>query len=176
MSVYATETLKFTIGQVTLIFAIVQAVAVPATWSIGWFARRIPEVPLVIGTCTGWLVLTLLFALRPSCSGMLAASLFWVDCVVGSTPALLRAIMGMIVHPDQRAELFGFASLAGRFRHGAWASTIYLISFLRAIGPRGALIERRAGLSDWYLTLVFVAISRKRVPTNRERVATVTGP
>lgn len=160
MSVYATQTLKFSVGEVTLIFAIVQAVAVPATWSIGRLVRWIPEVPLIILTCAGWMLLTLLFALGPSFAGMLLMAVLG-GFVIGSTPALLRAIMGMLVRPEQRAELFGFASIAGRL--GTILGPLIYLLVMRASGPRAALLS---AVPAFLLGIFLILAIRRDLPGN----------
>ncbi len=159
MSIYATETLKFSMGEITLVFAVVQAVAVPATWSIGRVVRWIPEMPLIIITCVGWMLLTFLFALGPSYSGMLAMAALG-GFVIGATPALLRAIMGMLVRPEQRAELFGFASVAGRLGT-VLGPLVYLVA-LRTLGPRAALLS---AVPAFLLGVALIVAIRPLLPT-----------
>lgn len=113
MSIYSREKLNFSVGQITLVFAILQVVAIPSTRLLTMAVRYIKEVYLIVITCLCWMVLSAFFAAGPGYNGLLLLAVGG-GLVVGTTPALLRAMLGHIVHSENRAELFGFASLASR--------------------------------------------------------------
>ncbi len=170
MSVYATDTLEFTIGEMTVVFVIVQAVAFPVTCSLGRIVRWIPEIPLIIVTCVGWMVFTLLFALGPSYEGLLAIAVLG-GFVVGTTPALLRAIIGMLVPPERRAELFGFASVASRF--GTVLGPLIYLLVLQTTGPRFALLS---AVPAFILGIALVVVIRRQLPGELKRVPGAANP
>jgi UMF1 family MFS transporter len=161
MSIYASERLQFTTGQITLIFVIVQGVAIPGTWLLPLLVRFIKEVYLVVITCLGWMFLTALFALGPSYTGML-----WIAAigglVVGSTPALLRAILGQLVAPENRAELFGFAALANRV--GAIIGPLIYLITLRNFGITAAMFSSVPAL---FLGAIIFLIIGKKLPSEQ---------
>jgi len=138
MSIYASEKLKFSVAQITLVFVIVQGVAIPSTWLFALAVRYIREVYLVVITCLGWMVLAAFFAAGPGYSGMLLIS-FGGGLVVGATPSLLRAILGQLVPPETRAELFGFAALASRV--GAILGPLIYLVALKTFGITAAMFS-----------------------------------
>lgn len=138
MATYASEELRFTIAEITLVFAIIQGVAVPSTWLVSAAAGYVKEVYLVILTCMVWAVLLLLFTGRPSYAGMLGIA-FGGGIVVGATPALLRAMLGQLVPAGVRAELFGFAALASRM--GAILGPLIYLVVLKTWGMMPAMLS-----------------------------------
>ena len=59
--------------------------------------------------------------------------------VVGATPSLLRAILGQLVPPETRAELFGFAALASRV--GAILGPLIYLVALKTFGITAAMFS-----------------------------------
>ena len=162
MSIYASERLKFSVAQITLVFAIVQGVAIPSTWLLALAVRFMREVYLVVITCLGWMVLATFFAVGPNFTGMLWIA-FGGGLVVGATPSLLRAILGQLVPPQSRAELFGFAALGSRV--GAILGPLIYLITLKAFGLTPAMFSAVPALLIG--AMIFLALANK-LPSDRQ--------
>ena len=136
-STYAQNELFFSMAEIVLLFAILQAVAVPSTWLVARASAKFREETLLLLCCLGWSTVAVGLVSGPGPRAM-----FWVaSCaglIVGSTPALLRAIIGRLIPPDERAELFGFAALASK-AGGVLGPTVYLIA-LQLWGPTAGIL------------------------------------
>lgn len=135
-STYANDQLRYTLAETTLLFAIVQGVAVVATWlaTRPWLPVR--DSTLLIASCAVWVLVGVGLVIGPEAGGMIAVAVL-TGLVVGSTPALMRGIMGRLVPPERRAELFGFAALAGRL--GAILGPLLFLAGLRLGGLPAAM-------------------------------------
>lgn len=162
MSIYSSTQLGFDTAQITLVFVIVQGVAVPGTWLVVRAVRFIQEVNLVVITCLGWMILTVFFAAGPGYRGMLWIA-FAGGLVVGSTPALLRSILGQLVPPESRAELFGFAALGSRV--GAILGPLIYLVTLRTLGITAAMFSSVPALLIG--SAIFLALGRN-MPTDQQ--------
>lgn len=161
MSTYASEVLHFSMSEIVLVFAIVQGVAIPSTWMVSGAVRYVREVHLTILTCLGWATLMLLFTAGPSYPGMLWLA-FGAGLVVGATPALLRSMLGQLVPSDARAELFGFAALAGRV--GAILGPLIYLLILKTVGITAAMLS---AVPAFLFGAVFLLMLSTQLPSDR---------
>lgn len=114
-SVFASASLGMATSQILIAFLIVQLVAVPATIAFGWLAERYGYVRLFVISALIWVVAAICFAVVRSEREFFALSIL-VGFVIGSTPALARAIVAEVAKKrgGEAGEIFGFHIFASR--------------------------------------------------------------
>ena len=111
---FATVTFGLSSRELTLLFIVLNVVAIPGAVLAGYLADAIGAKRTLILTLVGWMGVVLI--------GYLAASrpAFWVmACAaaigMGSTQAVARSFMAEISPAEREAEFFGFYVLSGKF-------------------------------------------------------------
>jgi len=112
-AIYATATLHFSSSQVLVLFLIVQVVGIPATVIVGRFADRLGHRRVIATTLVLWMALTVGYATLDGILAFYALSI-GTGLVIGSTPAVYRALLADRIKETDAAQMFGFNSLAGR--------------------------------------------------------------
>lgn len=112
-SVFADRALGMKPDELVLMVLMIQFVALPGAWFIGWLADRAGQKRALILCLSVWI-------------GLLIAALFvntvrefWImgavlALVMGGTQSVSRAIMGLMTPPQRTAEFFGFFNFSGK--------------------------------------------------------------
>jgi UMF1 family MFS transporter len=111
--IYAVQTLGFTLGELTLLFLMLQLSAAGGAFVFGWIqdkfgAARTIQVTLVlwIGVCIAtWLCHS---------KGMFWGIALFSGLGIGSLQSASRGLVGMFSPPEKSGEFFGFWGLAGK--------------------------------------------------------------
>jgi MFS transporter, UMF1 family len=112
-TVFARTVLSMKAEELILVVLMIQFVATPAAFGVGWLADRLGAKTTLIGCLAIW------------CSLLVAAfftstkAQFWclgvvLALVMGGTQSVSRAIMGAMTPPAKTAEFFGFFNLSCR--------------------------------------------------------------
>jgi UMF1 family MFS transporter len=112
-SVFAREVLQMQPTELAMVVLMIQFVATPAAFAVGWLGDRIGAKPTLILCLVIW-------------CGLLVAAFytttktqFWylgvvLALVMGGTQSISRAVMGSMTPPAKTAEFFGFFNLSCR--------------------------------------------------------------
>lgn len=112
-AIYATATLGFASRDVLVLFLIVQAVGLPASIVGGVLADRVGFRPVLYVCLALWSALSFGFFCGGSVRQFYVLSVL-TGLVMGTTPAVYRALLASQIVPEESAEIFGFNSFASR--------------------------------------------------------------
>lgn len=112
-SIYASTTLDMSTNQIMVAFLIVQAVGIPGTIVLCWLSERWGYKQVLLGCVLFWIGCAVGFLLVQSATHLYILSIA-VGLVIGTTPAIARAILAGMVRQDNAAEIYGLHSLSGR--------------------------------------------------------------
>ncbi len=154
-SLFASKTLGMTDNQIMTAFLIVQAIGIPATILICWISEYIGYKRTLLITVAIWVFIALAFLLINSSIHLYILSIF-VGFVIGSTPALARAILGTMVKGREVTEIYGFHALSSRV-----SSTVGPLIFGLVSTTTGSQTLALSSLTVFFLLGFIVLISVK---------------
>lgn len=113
-TIFASTTLNMPTNQILAAFLIVQLIGVPSTIVFCNLSEKLGYIKTFILTIILWLLISVFFLLVDSPTEFYILS-FFVGLVIGTTPAMARAILSTLLTKRQDiAEIFGFNSFASR--------------------------------------------------------------
>jgi len=112
-SIFASTSLSMSTNQIMKAFLIVQAVGIPATILLCWLAERIGYKTLLLVCVLIWVGNAIGFLFVRSSLHLYILSVT-VGFVIGSTPAMARAILALMVSNSNVSEIYGLHALTGR--------------------------------------------------------------
>jgi UMF1 family MFS transporter len=112
-SVFAGKVLAMETPELVKAILMIQFVAVPGAWIVGWLADKVGEKPALIGCLITWIAL-LFYAFSVT-----TTTEFWymavvVALIMGGTQSVSRALMGSMTPRERSGEFFGFFNLSGK--------------------------------------------------------------
>ncbi len=122
VGIYATIELKFSSGDLTVMFLILQFSAMGGALSFGWLESHIGPRNTVMATLIWWMVAVLGIFFLNNLSSLISVepkTLFFVISLIagagiGSTQSSSRAVVGLLTPVDQSAKMFGFWGMFSR--------------------------------------------------------------
>jgi UMF1 family MFS transporter len=111
--IYAKTTLLLSLSEITIIFILVQLVAVPSAIFSGIMADKKGPKRVILTTIVLWSIIVLLLAIART-SVMFYFIAVLTGLVVGSSQGIARSWMSQIVPEKKRFEFFGFNGFASR--------------------------------------------------------------
>jgi len=113
-SIFASSTLKMSSTEILNSFLFVQLVGVPSTIILTSLSERIGYLRMLIFTVILWVLIGISFSIVNSITQFYILALF-VGLVIGTTPALGRAILSRFIENRQdSSEFFGFHTFTSR--------------------------------------------------------------
>jgi len=112
-SLFAATTLGMSTPQIMVAFFIVQLVGIPATILSGWGAERWGYMRVLLVSIVVWIGNGIGFLLVSDAMDLYLLSVP-VGFVIGTTPALARAVLARLASQENTAEVYGFHALTGR--------------------------------------------------------------
>jgi len=110
---WTTAVFKTTTEQTTMIFLIVQFVAMPGAILCGYLSDKIGNKPVIVGTLAVWCVLSAVTPWLPGVA-MFTVVACGLGLVLGGVQSSSRALMAKLAPAEIRNEAFGFFSLSGK--------------------------------------------------------------
>jgi len=106
-SIYAKESLMFTLQEILLLFALVQASAIIGSLTIGVLTDKVGPKKTVTGTLLMWIIVVV------AAYFVTEKSLFYVigaiaGAAMGGSQSASRTFMALLTPPEREAEFFGF--------------------------------------------------------------------
>ncbi|MEK7782878.1 MAG: MFS transporter, partial [Candidatus Binatota bacterium] len=128
-SIYAQDTLGFTIGELVYLYLVLQTVGVAGAVGFGLMSDRIGPRTTLIFILILWSLVGLGAALTYS------KTLFWFVASAGalclaSVQVVSRSMIALMVRREQQAEIFGFYGISGKLSSAFGPLLFGLISFL----------------------------------------------
>lgn len=113
ISIYAINTLAFSIAEVSLIYAFIQLIAFPSAIFLGKLSDKQGSKKILLTSIAIWaLIIIILTAANSKIWFYLAALL--TSLVIGASQAIPRAWLSKLVPKNKRCEFFGFNGFASR--------------------------------------------------------------
>ena len=113
ISIYAINTLAFSISEVSLIYAFIQLIAFPSAILLGKLSDKQGSKKILLTSIAIWaLIIIILTAANSKIWFYLAALL--TSLVIGASQAIPRAWLSKLVPKNKRCEFFGFNGFASR--------------------------------------------------------------
>ena len=113
ISIYAINTLAFSIAEVSLIYAFIQLIAFPSAILLGKLSDKQGSKKILLTSIAIWaLIIIILTAANSKIWFYLAALL--TSLVIGASQAIPRAWLSKLVPKNKRCEFFGFNGFASR--------------------------------------------------------------
>lgn len=112
-SVFADKVLEMKPAELSQAILMIQFVAVPGAWLVGWLADKVGDKPALIGCLITWI------ALLGYAFSVTTTTEFWymavvVALIMGGTQSVSRALMGSMTPRQRAGEFFGFFNLSGK--------------------------------------------------------------
>lgn len=163
VGIYARAELSMTIGDLTIMFIIIQVSAAAGALGFGWLESRFGAKPTVLGTIVWWIVGILgIYFLDPIAAalGLEPIQVFFGISVVagagiGSIQGSSRAVVGLLSPASRSAQMFGFWGMFNRIAL-ILGMTFGLVS--DAVGRRDAMLLVLAFFAVGGILLWFVPI------------------
>jgi UMF1 family MFS transporter len=113
-SLFASTTLNMPTSEILISFLVVQLIGVPATILFCQLSEKVGYMKVFVSTIILWILLGIAFVLVETTMQFYVLS-FFVGLVIGTTPALARAIISSYLeNRKDSVEIFGFNSMASR--------------------------------------------------------------
>jgi UMF1 family MFS transporter len=112
-SVFANEVLKMETSELIMVILMIQFMAVPGAWLMGWLADKVGEKRVLIGCLATWIVL-LVYAFNVTTTKQFWYMAVVVALIMGGTQSVSRALMGQMTPKSRAGEFFGFFNLSGK--------------------------------------------------------------
>ncbi len=112
--IYASDTLGFSMQDVILFFAIVQASAISGSYIFGFLTDKLGPKKTINLTLYLWMSVAIGGFLSYSAATFYIVGLI-AGVAMGSSQAASRALMGRLIPEHMEAEFFGFYALTGKF-------------------------------------------------------------
>ena len=113
ISIYAINTLSFTIKEVSLIYALIQLIAFPSAIFLGRLSDKKGSKKILLTAIATWAVIILILTAATSKTWFYLAALL-TSLVIGASQAIPRAWLSKLVPEKKRCEFFGFNGFASR--------------------------------------------------------------
>jgi MFS transporter, UMF1 family len=111
--IFAARTLGFTIGELTLLFMVLQLSSAGGAFFFGWLQDRIGSARAIQITLVLW-VLVAVGAYFCTTKGFFWGIGLVAGLGIGSLQAVSRGLVGLFSPPEKAGEFFGFWGLAGK--------------------------------------------------------------
>lgn len=112
-TIFASETVKMSLNEIMYAFIIVQIVAIPCTIIFGYLAERFGYKRVLLWTIVIWIFIVIGYYSAQTKGHYYILSIL-VGTVLGSTPAISRALLSQMIEKTQSAEIFGFNAFSSR--------------------------------------------------------------
>lgn len=112
-AIFAASTLAMSTNQIMIAFLIVQGVGIPATILLCWLAEHRGYKKVLLVCVLIWVANAVGFLLVDSAKDLYALSVC-VGLVIGTTPAIARAILALMVSTKNVTEIYGLHAFTGR--------------------------------------------------------------
>lgn len=112
-SVFAGKVLAMETAELVKVILMIQFVAVPGAWIVGWLADKVGDKPALIGCLITWIAL-LFFAFSVTTTREFWYMAVVVALIMGGTQSVSRALMGSMTPRERSGEFFGFFNLSGK--------------------------------------------------------------
>ncbi len=122
LPLYARTTFSMSISEIMILVVVVQLVAFPATFFLGWLSDKKGQKKILLTTILVWAIIIFSMALVKNTSFFFILAIMG-GLVVGSSQAISRSWFSKIIPEEKRAEFFGFSG----FSHKIAATTGPLI-------------------------------------------------
>jgi MFS transporter, UMF1 family len=110
---YASDTIGFTPGEITIMFIAMNVVAVTGALSFGFLADRIGQKRTIMISLAIWVVaLVVAYFATTKAVFYVVATLAGVG--IGSTQSVTRSLVALFTPKENAAEFFGFLGIAGK--------------------------------------------------------------
>lgn len=113
ISIYAINTLSFTIKEVSLIYALIQLIAFPSAIFLGKLSDKKGSKKILLTAIATWALVILILTAATSKTWFYLAALL-TSLVIGASQAIPRAWLSKLVPKNKRCEFFGFNGFASR--------------------------------------------------------------
>ncbi len=141
-SIFAQESLAFSLQEILILFAVVQASAIVGSLAFGFMTDRLGPKKSIIVSLVCWIAVVIGAYMVPSKAIFYGIGVIAGACMGGSQSAS-RSLMALLTPPDREAEFFGFydgfcgkaSAVIGTFVFGAlsWATGSQRVAVL-AVG------------------------------------------
>jgi UMF1 family MFS transporter len=128
-AIYAQTTLDFSIPELVIFFVIVQVTALVGSFLFGYLADKFGTKRILGVTILGWVILILTVFLSSGKTSFMVIGVF-AGFFLGSSQALSRSFMSMLVPDQKKTEFFGFYSLFEKTSTILGPFTFGLVSWL----------------------------------------------
>ncbi len=113
VSIYAKNTLSFSISEIAIILLLIQIIAFPATIFFGWLSDRKGHKKILVATLIIWCLIVLATSLANSKIIFYIIAIF-TGMVVGSGQSVARAWFIDIIPKNKLNQFFGFNGFANK--------------------------------------------------------------
>ena len=112
-SLYATQTIGFTVKEVGVMFIVLNVIAALGAFSFGWIADRIGQKRTIFISLAIWLTAVVVAYFSYSkASFYVVATLAGIG--MGSAQSVTRSLLALFTPKENAAEFFGFLGIAGK--------------------------------------------------------------
>lgn len=126
--IYAADTLGFTARELITLYLVVQGTGIVGAVAFGWVGDHLGIKPTLAVTLVLWLAVitgAYLAESRQTFLGVAAAA----GCLIGSTQALSRAMMALLIPAGRTNEFFSFYGVSGRVSAALGPLVFGLVSY-----------------------------------------------
>ncbi len=113
ISIYAINTLAFSIAEVSLIYAFIQLIAFPSAIFLGKLSDKQGSKKILLAAIVIWSIIIIILTAANSKIWFYLAALL-TSLVIGASQAIPRAWLSKLVPKNKRCEFFGFNGFASR--------------------------------------------------------------
>ena len=113
ISIYAINTLAFSIKEISLVYALIQLLAFPSAIFLGRLSDKKGSKKILLTAITIWALVIIILAAATSKTWFYIAAIL-TSLVIGASQAIPRAWLSKLVPEKKRCEFFGFNGFASR--------------------------------------------------------------
>jgi MFS transporter, UMF1 family len=111
--IFALETLKMTLSEIVVFFAMVQTSAIAGSAAFGWVADRIGQKRTLNLTLSLWMVIIVTAFMVEDVTMFYVVGIF-AGIALGSSQSVSRSLMSHLTPAEKKTEFFGFYSFFGK--------------------------------------------------------------